>query len=90
MKSVATKRFWHCFHALPAEVQRQAEATYRLWREDPRHRSLGFKRLHARRPVFSVRIGLHWRALAVQDGDTVVWMWIGSHAEYDRLVAGFR
>lgn len=90
MRSVATKRFRDCFDALPPQVQRQAEAAYRLWRDDPQHRSLEFKRLHARRPIYSVRIGLHWRALGVRDGDTVAWVWIGSHAEYDRLVAQFR
>ena len=90
MKSVATKRFRDCFDALPLPVQRQAEAAYRLWRGDPWHRSLEFKRLHTRRPIYSVRIGLHWRALGMLDGDVVAWVWIGSHAEYDRLVAQIR
>ncbi len=86
MKSVASKRFWRCFDALPPHVGRQAEEAYRLWLSDPSHRSLEFKRIHSRRPIVSVRIGLHWRALGVQDGDTIVWFWIGSHAEYDKIV----
>nr|WP_196799441.1 hypothetical protein [Verrucomicrobium sp. 3C] len=36
----------------------------------------------------SVRVGLHYRALGVQAPDEVVWFWIGSHAEYDKLVGG--
>ena len=27
-----------------------------------------------------------WRALGRRDGNTVTWFWIGSHAEYDRLI----
>jgi hypothetical protein len=30
-------------------------------------------------------VGLHHRALAVEHEAEVVWFWIGSHAEYDRL-----
>ena len=90
MKSVATKRFWDCFAALPPDVQRLAENAYRLWRDNPRHTSLQFKRLHRSREIFSVRIGLRYRALGVQRDDAVAWYWIGSHAEYDRLVARLR
>ena len=36
--------------------------------------------------IYSVRIGLEYRALAVMNRDRVVWYWIGSHSEYDRLV----
>ena len=34
----------------------------------------------------SVRVGLGYRALGVRHGDDILWFWIGSHAEYDRLV----
>jgi hypothetical protein len=87
MKSVATKRYWNCLDKLPDQVQRQAENAYRLWRDDPSHRSLEFKQVHPRRPIVAVRIGLHWRALGVREGDTVVWFWVGSHADYDGLLA---
>jgi hypothetical protein len=54
---------------------------------DPGHASLRFKQVHSTRQIYSARIGLGYRALGVRDGDTIVWFWIGSHAEYDRLVA---
>jgi hypothetical protein len=42
--------------------------------------------------VFSVRVGIHWRAFGYRDvelgADTLTWFWIGSHADYDKLVAG--
>jgi len=86
MKSVATKRFWRCFDNLPPDIQRQAERAFGLWSADPSHRSLEFKQIHSIRPIFSVRIGLHWRALGVRQEDTIAWFWIGSHAEYDKLL----
>jgi hypothetical protein len=55
---------------------------------DPAHPSLRFKLVHPTRPIYSVRIGLDYRALGLREGDTMVWFWIGSHAEYDRLVRG--
>jgi hypothetical protein len=53
---------------------------------DPWHPSLQFKQIHATQPIFSVRIGLDWRAVGVRSGDIVVWYFIGSHADYDRLI----
>jgi hypothetical protein len=86
VNSRATARFWRCFEALPADIQRQAEGVYHVWTGDPFHRSLEFKRIHGDRPIYSVRIGLHWRALAIWEGDDVTWFWIGSHAQYDSLI----
>jgi hypothetical protein len=36
--------------------------------------------------MYSIRVGKGWRALGLLDGDTITWFWIGSHAEYDRLI----
>jgi len=35
---------------------------------------------------WSARVGLHHRALAVEDNSDFIWVWIGSHSEYDRLI----
>jgi hypothetical protein len=67
-------------------VQRQARAAYKLFAADPNHPSLRFKQVHATRPIYSARVGLGYRALGVREGEDVVWFWIGSHAEYDRLI----
>ena len=37
-------------------------------------------------PILSVRIGLDWRAVCVRSGDKAIWYFIGSHADYDRLI----
>jgi type IV pilus assembly protein PilW len=36
--------------------------------------------------VRSVRIGLYYRALGVPVADGIQWFWIGSYADYDRLI----
>ena len=83
MKHRANPRFWRCYGQLPEDAQRLADESYHLLREDPRHPSLHFKRIG---PFWSVRVGLHYRAVALQHEADVVWFWIGPHAEYDRLI----
>jgi hypothetical protein len=68
---------------LPAEVQQLADRCYELLRNDPRHTSLHFKKAGSFR---SVRVGLHYRALAVEADGDLLWVWIGTHAAYDQLV----
>jgi hypothetical protein len=86
VKSVATRRFWALFQALPDEVQELAVQSYDLWRRDPRHPSLHFRRLRGTADRFTIRVGDHYRALGTLTADTIAWVWIGTHAEYDRLV----
>ncbi len=85
MKHTASKRFWRCHDALPAEVQLLAKKCYALLKQDPAHPSLQFKPLGGGRMV-SVRVGLHYRALGLPQADGVHWFWIGTHGEYDKLV----
>lgn len=86
MKSHVTKKFRHLFEGLPSEVRRRARESYRLWKENPAHPGVQFKRVHQRLPIYSVRIGLDWRAVGLRDDNTIIWFWIGSHAEYDQLL----
>jgi hypothetical protein len=83
MKHRASPRFWRHYRALPDELQQLADRGYQLLLQDPRHPSLHFKRIGR---LWSVRVGLHHRALAVERGEELVWIWIGSHAEYDLLL----
>lgn len=83
MKHRATPRFWADYRRLPVEVQRLADSCYAMLRENPRHPSLHLKRAGR---FWSVRVGLHHRALAVEDGSDLVWFWIGTHAEYDSIL----
>jgi len=86
MKSWRTTAFRAAFRALPKAVQRQAHQAYKRFAADPTHPSLQFKRVHSRRPIYSVRISRGYRAIGTKSGEDMVWFWIGSHAEYDRLI----
>jgi hypothetical protein len=77
-------QFWECFDALPENIQRIAKKQYRLWERDSFHPSLHFKLL--KDDVWSVRINQSYRALGRRKGALIVWFWIGTHAEYDKLV----
>ena len=86
MNSHANEKFWKAFENLPAQIQRKAREAYRLWQENPYHRSLQFKQIHPRKPIYSVRIGIGWRTVGVKENDTMVWFWLGSHEEYNKLI----
>ena len=87
MNSQLAEDFLACYARLPAAVREQARRAYRLWRANPSHPGVRFKRVHANEPIFSARVGIGWRALGLLEGNTVTWFWIGSHAEYDALLA---
>ena len=86
MKSSVTKEFRRQLGALPTEIQEQADRAYALWRSDPYHPSLQFKLVSRRQPIYSVRVGVGYRALGLREDDYIYWFWIGPHAEYDKLL----
>jgi len=73
----ATARFWSCLEKLPVSAQKTARKNYDLIKE------LHFKKVGK---FWSARIGIHCRALALEDGKDFVWVWIGTHEEYERLI----
>lgn len=87
MKSRTTAQFRKAFAGLPEQVQEQTREAYRQFKQDLGHPSLRFKKVHPELPIYSVRIGKSYRAVGQLDGDTVIWFWVGSHAEYDRLLS---
>jgi hypothetical protein len=87
MNSFLLPEFFALYRALPEPVRRQARQSYDLFRQDPHHPSLRFRQVHPVRPIFSARVGLHYRAVGVREGNDIFWFWIGSHAEYDRLLS---
>jgi hypothetical protein len=87
VNSRSTERFRDALKQLPKEIRQSAQEAYRLWQQDPQHPSLHFKRIHSTKPVYSVRVGLGWRAVGLRRGDNMVWYWIGSHADYEKLIS---
>jgi hypothetical protein len=86
VKSELSPDFLTAFRRLPPRIQEQARKNYRLWKSNPRHPSLEFKRVGKKSPVYSVRVAIGWRALGLLEENLITWFWIGSHATYDRLL----
>ena len=87
MKSRTTRQFRELLLRLPAKVRQQARAAYKLFKQDPSHPGLHFKKVIDEPPTYSARVGIGYRAVGVLDGDTTIWFWIGTHADYDRLLS---
>ncbi|MEN9574322.1 MAG: hypothetical protein RL514_2177 [Verrucomicrobiota bacterium] len=87
MKHRATLKFWKFYAQLPKEIQKLADGNFDLLKRDPRHPSLHLKKVGR---MWSARVGIHYRAAAVEDGSDLVWFWIGHHSEYDQLTGRFQ
>ena len=83
-RSLALPRFWDLYDRLPVEIQAQADKQFALFSKDPSHPSLRFKEVG---PFWSVRVSYSYRALAVRNGEELTWFWIGTHADYDKLLS---
>ena len=87
MRHRANPKFWQFYRELPDEIQRLADENYELLKSNSRHPSLHFKKVGR---MWSVRVGIQYRAIAVENGSDMIWFWIGHHSEYDRIIAGRR
>jgi hypothetical protein len=87
VKHRASEKFWHFRQELPENIRRLADENFELFKHNPRHPSLHFKKAGR---FWSARIGIHYRAVAVEDGNDIVWFWIGHHSEYDQIIGGRR
>jgi hypothetical protein len=83
MKHFASPSFWERYRNLPSAVQDLADRSYELLKENPGHPSLHLKRVDK---YWSVRVGRRYRALGVGIEGGLLWFWIGTHAEYDKIV----
>ncbi len=90
MRSHLTKDFIKLFYSLPDRIKLLAKQKYRQWKENSQHPSLNFKELISGSNIYSVRIGLGWRAIGVRNDDNIIWFWIGSHSDYDQLIKKIR
>ena len=79
----ASPSFWQCYHNLPKAIQNLADKNYRILKANSNHPSLHFKKIKS---YFTVRIGIQYRALGIETGENILWFWIGSHADYDKLL----
>lgn len=90
MNSKTSERFRECFAKLPEIIKKQAKEAYVYFRMNPYHPSLHFKQVHPSRAVFSARISENYRTLGVIREDGILWFWIGSHADYNKILNKLR
>jgi hypothetical protein len=84
MKHVAVPQFTEMYGRLPVRVQKHADHNFTVIKEYPNHPLLRLLKVEG---VWSMRVGSRYRALAVEDGGTVIWFWIGKHKHYTTLFA---
>lgn len=87
MKHFALQRFWRHYRELPKHIQELADRNFELLKSNPRYPSSHFKKVGRRKQLWSVRVGLDYRALGKDKPEGVVWFWIGTHGEYDQLLS---
>ena len=81
-----TERFRKCFKKLPPDIQSKARKSFNVWQNNPNHKSIKFKKIHSKKEIFSIRITIGYRALGIISDEEMIWFWIGSHSDYDRLI----
>ena len=86
MLSYTTDKFRKLFETLPPQIQKQARIAYGQFKKDPYYPSLQFKRIHSTKPVYSARINIDYRAVGIIDENTIIWFWVGSHTDYEKLI----
>ena len=84
MKSLTTPDFWEAYRALAQNVRELARKTYQLWQANPNHPPRQWKLLAPR--LWSIRVGLRYRAPARVRGDTTYWFSIGTHNDFDNII----
>jgi hypothetical protein len=84
-----TAEFWEAYSVLPEEIRRRADRQFAVFKADPRHASLHFKKIGERqsREIWSARITVRHRALAIKQADGYLWFWVGGHENYDLLIS---
>jgi hypothetical protein len=85
MNHHTTPDFWDAYGQLPEQVRQLADKNFELLRQDPHHPSLRLKKIGS---FWTVRVGLHYRALARERAEGLVWFWIGDHSTYEKLLKG--
>ncbi len=86
MISHINQRWKKSYKNLPKIIRKTANKQYKLFKQDPSHPSLHFKKIHTTQPIYSARINQNYRTIGILTGDIIVWFWIGSHDDYDKLI----
>lgn len=83
MKHFASPDFWSHYKELPEHIQKLADKNFEILKLHPENPNLRLKKI---RMFWTVRIGAHYRAIAKDRSEGLVWIWIWHHSEYDKLL----
>lgn len=83
MKHVVVEQFWKCYEKLPIPLQKLTDNNFTVMKQYPNHPLLRLLKIEK---IISMRIGSRVRALAYEDGETVIWFWVGTYRQYKVLV----
>ena len=86
MNPFTVRSYWKSYKGLPKKIQRDADRKFDLWKKNPFHPSLNFKCVNTEYNIWSVRVTMDYRALAVRNEKSVIWYWIGDHNKYEQLL----
>ncbi len=86
MISFINDRFKKAYKKLSKSEKELAKKQYKLFKENPYHPSLHFKRVHSNMPIYSVRVDRNIRVIGVLKDNSIIWFWIGNHSEYEKLL----
>jgi hypothetical protein len=84
LKHKTSSSFRACYERLPEEIRTLAKKNFQLLKADLSHPSLQFKKVGK---VWPARVGSNCRAVATPIEGGFLWIWIGTHAEYDKLLS---
>ena len=89
MRHRATAEFWQAYARLPNDICRRADKKFKLLKSNPQHPSLQFKKIGDRHglEIWSARVTLSYRALAMKREYGYLWFWIGDHTTYQAVVS---
>jgi hypothetical protein len=82
-----TKNFVSLWNAsrIPPAIKARAQDVFNKMVQDPQ--SVDLKKMNVEHRVWRVKIQDKWRALAVREGNTFIWFWIGPREELNKLHA---
>ena len=83
MNYFTSPSFWKEYEKLPKHIQELADKNFEILKENSMHPSLHLKKVGN---YWSVRVGKKHRAVAIEMEEGLLWFWIGTHAEYDKLL----
>lgn len=86
MKSHLTNQFIKCFKLLPDRIKNLSRKNYKIWKNNHFHLSLCFKEAKENTNIYSIRVGIGWRALGIIEDNNIIWFWIGSHSDYNNII----